>query len=64
MTLSPEREAEEQANRLHAAGQMTPAQIVQLQDDLAWWKDHAARMSADLNRIETATIERGMKGTT
>lgn len=64
MSPSPEREAQKQADRLRAAEYMMPAEIVQLQDDLAWWKAHAASLSADLNRIETATIERGMKGTT
>ncbi len=57
MSQSPEREAQTQAERLHAAGQMTPAEIVQLQDDLEWWKGWAARMSADLNRIETAKMK-------
>lgn len=64
MSLSPEREAEEQEKRLHAAGQMTPKEIVTLQDDLAWWKAHAASLSVILNNIAKETIERGMKGTT
>ena len=64
MSLSPEREANEQAAIIHAARHMTPAELVQLQDDLTGWKDHAARLSADLNRIETAMIKLGMKGTT
>jgi len=57
VSLSPEREAQKQADRLHAAGQMTPLEIVELQDSLAWWIDHSAKISADRNRLATALIQ-------
>lgn len=60
MTPSPEREAQTQADRLHAAGQMTPREIVTLQDDLAWWKADHAKISAKYYDLLTAM----MKGTT
>mgnify|MGYP006342447753 CR=1 FL=1 len=46
MSLSPEREAQKQADRLHAAGQMMPREIVELQDSPAWWMDCSAKITA------------------
>ena len=59
MSPSPEREAQTQADRLRAAEYMMPAEIVQLQDDLAWWKDDHAKISAKYYDLLTAM----MKGT-
>lgn len=54
MSLSPEREAAAQDSRLDAAAKMTTAEIVQLQDDLAWWKDDHAKISAKYYDLLTA----------
>ena len=60
MSPSPEREAQKQSDRLHAAGQMTPREIVELQDSLAWWIDYSAKISAAFNELAKTM----MKGTT